>query len=103
MINYKDTPQESYDYFMGLKSESKDKNEIILRTLKINWMWVQKILTKSKIKIDWNIFTPSWFQEFINILFEWQNIDKNKYLYDYFIKYENNTPQENYDYFMCFN
>lgn len=51
MINYKDTPQKSYDYFMGLKGKSSNKNKITIRKFRVNDMWVIRLKSLSKMAL----------------------------------------------------
>ena len=46
--------------------------------LEIWWNKVNKLKTISWINIDWNIQNPSWFQEWIEKVFEWKDIVKKQ-------------------------
>ncbi|MCP4523464.1 MAG: hypothetical protein GY828_04560, partial [Candidatus Gracilibacteria bacterium] len=73
IINYKGNIQESYDYFMGFTRGDKDKSNSI-KGLKIYGKNIGTLKTLSGIKVYGNIEKSSCFQEWINKIFEGQNI-----------------------------
>jgi hypothetical protein len=90
--------QESYDYFMELSQKW-------IRDLEIWWNKIVSLRTLSWIPIEWTIFNPSIFQEWIGKMFEWKNIVKRatltkELLFQTLWNYEWRSEQESYDYFM---
>ena len=101
--------QESYDYFMSLKTWDKN-NKNSIGWLKIKGKGVGELKTISWIEIEWNITSPTIFKQWIQEIFKWENIDiqeiekpqelTQEELLQTLLNYEWRSIQESYDYFM---